>query len=157
MQFEDVKAVLQALTNERVDYVLVGGVAIGLHGFERATNDIDLFVRPTEENLFLLRRALNSVYQDPSIEEITAADLAGDFPTIRYGPPGADFVIDILSRLGDEVQYDDLEFQEIDVDGVAVRVATPRTLYPMKRDTTRPIDRIDAEVLRSSFDVGEEE
>ena len=157
MQFDDVKAVLHALTNERVDYVLVGGVAIGLHGFERATNDIDLFVRPTEENLFLLRRALHSVYQDPSIEEITAADLAGDFPTIRYGPPGADFVIDILSRLGDEVQYDDLEFQEIDVDGVAVRVATPRTLYRMKRNTIRPIDRIDAEVLRSSFDVGEEE
>ncbi len=157
MQFESVKAVLHALAAEGVEYVLVGGVAIGLHGFERATNDIDLFIRPTEENVFRLRRALDSVFHDNSIEEITAADLSGDFPTIRYGPPDADFVIDILSRLGQEVQYDDLDFQEIDVDGVGVRVATPRTLYRMKRGTLRPIDRIDAEVLRSSFDLGDEE
>jgi hypothetical protein len=157
VQFDDVKAVLHALGAEKVEYVLVGGVAVGLHGFERATNDIDLFVQSTEENVSLLRRALDSVFHDPSIAEITAADLSGEFPTIRYGPPGADFVIDILSRLGDAIQYDDLEFQEIDVDGVAVRVATPRTLYRMKRNTIRPIDRIDAEVLRSSFDFGEDE
>lgn len=39
-----------------MEYVLVGGVAVGLHGFERATNDIDLFVRPTAENVANLRR-----------------------------------------------------------------------------------------------------
>ena len=35
--------------------------------------------------------------------------------------------------------------------GVPVRVATPRMLYRMKRDTVRPQDRLDAEQLRREF------
>ena len=156
MQFDDVMSVLIALSEERVEYVLVGGVAVGLHGFERATNDIDLFVRATDENVERLRRALRSLFDDPSIEEITAADLAGDYPTIRYGPPRGDFVIDILGRLGSEVGYDDLEFSVVEIEGTPVRLATPRTLYRMKRNTIRPIDRIDSEVLRERFHLDEE-
>lgn len=156
MRFDDVLAVLRALGEESVEYVLVGGVAIGLHGFERATSDIDLFVRPTEENVRRLRAALTRVFDDPSIEEITAEDLAGEFPTIRYGPPDADYLIDILGRLGTEVAFDDLEYEPIEVAGTTVNLATPRTLYRMKRDTVRPIDRIDAEVLKQAFDLEED-
>lgn len=151
MQFDDVLAILGALEVENVEYILVGGVAVGLHGFERATNDIDLFVRPTEDNVRRLRAALRRVFDDPSIEEITGADLAGDYPTIRYGPPDADFFVDILGRLGTEISFDDLQAQDVDVGGVRVRLATPATLYRMKRDTVRPIDRIDAEVLKNAF------
>jgi hypothetical protein len=156
VQIDDVISVLKALDAQRVEYVLIGGVAIGLHGFERATNDIDLFVRPVERNVASLRQALHSVFDDPSIEEITATDLAGEYPTIRYGPPNGDFFIDILGRLGTEVSFDDLEFDVVDVAGAKVRLATPRTLYRMKRDTVRPIDRIDAEVLRRAFGFDEE-
>lgn len=156
MRFDDVLAVLKALREERVEYVLVGGVAIGLHGFERATSDIDLFVRPTEENVGRLRAALTRVFDDPSIEEITAEDLAGEFPTIRYGPPDADYLIDILGRLGTEVAFDDLEYEPIEVAGTTVNLATPRTVYRMKRDTAGAIDRIDAEVLKQAFDLEED-
>ena len=149
-------AVLAALEREQVEYVLVGGIAVGLHGFERATNDIDLFVRPTDDNVKRLRAALHTVFDDDSIDEITAADLAGEYPTIRYGPPQGDFFIDILGRLGTEVAFDDLSYQPIDIAGVTVRLATPRTLYRMKRRTVRPIDRIDAEVLREAFHLEEE-
>jgi hypothetical protein len=144
-------AVLAALREENVEYVLVGGVAVGLHGFERATSDIDLFVRPTAENVGRLRAALKQLFDDPSIDEITAEDLAGEYPTIRYGPPDADYLIDILGRLGTEVAFDDLEYEPLDVAGTTVNLATPRTLYRMKRDTVRPIDRIDAEVLKQAF------
>jgi hypothetical protein len=144
-------AVLAALREENVEYVLVGGVAVGLHGFERATSDIDLFVRPTEENVGRLRAALKRVFDDPSIDEITAEDLAGDYPTIRYGPPEADYLIDILGRLGTEIVFDDLQYEPLAVGGTIVNLATPRTLYRMKRDTVRPIDRIDAEVLKDAF------
>lgn len=150
MQFDDVLAVLRALNEESVEYVLVGGVAVGLHGFERATNDIDLFVRPTEGNVGRLRAALQRVFDDPSIDEITAADLAGDYPTIRYGPPEGDYFVDILGRLGTEIAFDDLKSQGLDVAGVPVRLATPETLYRMKRD------RIDAEVLKEAFDLKDE-
>ena len=128
-----------------------GGVAVGLHGFERATNDIDLFVRATPQNVGRLRAALRSVFDDSAIDEITAEDLAGEYPTIRYGPPEADYFIDILGRWETEIGFDDLEFESLDVSGVNVRLATPRTLYRMKRDTVRPIDRVDAAVLKEAF------
>ncbi|HVT03718.1 MAG TPA: nucleotidyl transferase AbiEii/AbiGii toxin family protein [Thermoanaerobaculia bacterium] len=151
MTFDDVAAVLAALEREAVEYVLVGGVAVGLHGIERATNDIDLFIRSDESNVERLKTALRSVFDDPSIGEISAADLQGEYPTIRYGPPEGDFVIDILSRLGTTIRYEDLEAQVMEIEGVKVRVATPRTLYRMKRDTVRSIDRIDAANLREKF------
>ena len=121
-------AVLAALEREQVEYVLVGGVAVGLHGFERATNDIDLFVRPTEENVRRLRAALHSVFEDASIDEITAYDLAGDYPTIRYGPPAADYVIDILGRLGTEIAFDDLAYEPLRTGDVTIRLALPRCI-----------------------------
>jgi len=37
-----------------------------------------------------------------------------------------------------------------------VRVATPRMLYRMKRDTVRPQDKIDASVLRERFHLEDE-
>ena len=157
MQFDDVVAVLKALEREAVEYVLVGGVAVGLHGFERATNDIDLFVRPSADNIDRLCRALKSVFDDESIDEITSEDLAGEYPTIRYGPPEADYFIDILGRLGTAIVFDDLEWSTVDVEGARVRLATPRTLFRMKRDTVRPIDKFDAEVLRDAFDLKDEE
>ena len=42
------------------------------------------------------------------------------------------------------------------VEGVSVRVATPRTLHRMKRDTVRPQDRLDADVLRARFGLEKE-
>jgi hypothetical protein len=96
MDFERFLAVLRALEREGVDYA----TALGLHGIVRATEDIDLFVRPQADNVERLRRALRSVWDDPDVEQITAEDLAGQYPTIRYGPPGEAFVIDLLSRLG---------------------------------------------------------
>jgi len=58
--------VLAALEQHDVDYVLVGGLALGVHGLVRATRDIDVFVRPTSENVERLRAALRSVFDDPS-------------------------------------------------------------------------------------------
>ena len=53
-------------------------------------------------------------------------------------------------------QFEDLESEEFVVEGVRARVATPRTLYRMKKDTVRPQDRLDAQALRERFDLPEE-
>jgi hypothetical protein len=156
MDFDKFLLLARALEVHRVEYVLVGGVALGVHGLLRATEDIDLFVRPTPENVSRLLAALHSVWDDPEIDQITAADLGGDYPTVRYGPPGEEFVVDFLSRLGSAFSYEDLEFETLLFDGVPVRVATPRTLYRMKRDTLRPVDQMDAAALREKFDLGDD-
>jgi len=151
MDFDDLLRLLRSLHEHGVEYVLVGGVAMNLHGVVRATEDVDLFVRPTEENVSRLRAALSSLWEDDEIQDIRAQDLADRYPTIRYGPPGTAYAIDLLARLGTAVRYEDLQWEAIDVDGVPVRLATPETLYRMKRDTLRPIDRADAETLRELF------
>ena len=156
MQFERFLSLLRALERERVDYVLVGGVALNLHGIARATEDVDLFIRPERENIQQLVKALRSIWDDPDIGQITFEDLSGDYPTIRYGPPGEDFVLDLMSRLGDTFHFGDIEAEGMRVEDAEVRIATPRMLYRMKKDTVRPIDRADAAALRDKFELREE-
>jgi hypothetical protein len=155
MDFERFLDLLKALKREGVDYVLVGGVAVNLHGIVRATEDVDLFIRPSEDNVERLKRALRSLWDDPEIAQISARDFAGEFPTIRYGPPDDPIVIDLISALGSAFTFEDLDAQTVMVEGVPVRVATPATLYRMKRDTVRPIDRADAVALREKFRLGD--
>ena len=70
-QFRDFIAVLNAFDRHKVDYILIGGVAVILHGMERLTRDVDIFVKMDAENIDTLRKALHSIFDDTSIEEIT--------------------------------------------------------------------------------------
>jgi hypothetical protein len=156
MEFDKLLALLDAFEKERVEYVLVGGAAVNLHGIIRATEDMDFFVRPDPENVERLKRALRTVWNDPEIDQISAGDLAGQYPTIRYGPPDEDFVVDILSRLGEAFSFADIAWNPVVIEGVTVRLATPSALYRMKKDTIRPIDRADAATLKDKFGLNEE-
>lgn len=139
-----------------VDYVVVGGVALNLHGLIRATEDLDVFVRPVPDNIARLREALRRVWDDPSIDEITAEDLCGDYPAVRYGPPEGTLYLDILTRMGEATRFEDIEIEEKEIAGQLVRVASPRSLVRMKRDTVRPIDLADARALRAAFALEED-
>jgi hypothetical protein len=150
--------ILAALNREGVRYVLIGSMAMAAQGLIRATRDIDFFVSPDPDNVERLRRALKSVFDgDVNIDQITAADLGGDYPAIEYTPPHGFYSIDILARLGEAFRFEDLEWEELRVDGIPVRVATPRMLYRMKKDTLRPLDKLDAEALRERFGIREDE
>jgi hypothetical protein len=156
MEFEQTKRILAAFDRHGVNYVLVGGMAMAAQGLVRATRDIDMVVSVEAKNIDRLKAALRELFNDPEIDSIRADELAGDYPAIRYVPPTGDFWIDILARLGEAFQFADLESEELVVEGVRVRVATPRTLYRMKKDTVRPQDRLDAQALRERFDLLEE-
>ena len=153
MDTDRVFAVFRALLAEEVRFKIVGGVALNLVGLPRATQDLDLFVDPQADNIARLRAALHRVYVDPSIDEITAEDLAGEYPAIQYIPPSGAFHIDLLARLGEAFGYDDIEVELREVEGLFLPVATPRMLRRMKRDTVRPQDRADAERLRRHFQL----
>lgn len=157
MRFEEAIGILRAFEREGVRSVLIGSMAMAAQGIIRATQDVDFFVAPDPDNVQRIKRALRSVFDDPSIDEIGEGDLDGDYPVIRYGPPEGDFVVDLVARIGDVFTFDDIESEELRVEGVAVRVATPGMLYRMKRDTVRPQDRVDAENLRERFGLSEDE
>lgn len=157
MDFEEAKQVLAAFERAQVRYVLVGSMAMAVQGLVRATRDMDFFVSPEPDNIERLKTALKSVFADPSIDEISASELAGDYPAIQYVPPDGDFSLDILTRLGDAFRFETVESEELVVDGIRVWVATPRMLYRMKRDTVRPQDRVDATALRQRFNLEDTE
>lgn len=153
LEFDKLVALSAAFNREGVDYMLVGGGAVNLHGIGRYTEDLDFFIRPTVENVERVKRALRSVWNDPTIDEIDAEDISQNYPTVRYGPPDVEYYVDLMSGVGEMFRYDDLQAEIHDVEGVPVRVATPLTLYRMKHDTVRPKDRIDADLLRRKFDL----
>lgn len=153
MTFAEALRLLEALERHGVAYVLVGSMAMAAQGVVRATRDIDLFVNPEESNVARLKAALTEVFADPSIEDISASDLAGDYPAVQYVPPAADYWIDVIARLGDAFRFDDVESETLRIGSVTVRVATPSMLYRMKKDTVRPQDRADAQVLKERFNL----
>ncbi len=156
MDYEATKRVLAALEREGVRYVIVGAAALNLHGLARFTEDLDLFVAPDRDNIQRLKRALRSVFDDPHIDEISADELLGEYPAVQYIPPDGTFHIDILTRLGEAFRFDDLQIVRLPFEDLTVSVASPATLYRMKRDTVRLKDKADAELLRQRFKLDEE-
>lgn len=154
MDRDELLRLLRAFETEGLEYVLIGAVAMGLHGIIRATEDVDLFVRATPDNLARVRNALRTVYpDDSSIDDIRDADLLGDYPSVRYYPPTGELYVDIMTRLGDTASYDTVEAEIKDVDGIRVRVATPAALYRLKKATVRPLDHRDAAVIAERFNL----
>ena len=153
MSEEVLAPLFRALHEHEVEYVLVGAMAINLLGLARATVDADFLVRPTPDNVERLRRAVRTVWDDPELDTLSAEDLGGEYSVVRYGlPEGSEIdYVDFIGRLGDAVRFEDLQMQIVDVAGIPVRIATPGTLFRMKRDTLRPQDRLDAARLRERF------
>lgn len=149
--------VLGAFEQEGLEYVLIGAAAMGFHGLVRATEDLDIFIRATPENVERLKRAFRATYDnDPNVDQIVASDLLGDYPAVRYYPPSGDLYFDVITRLGEAAVFETVASETKSVEGIRVPVATPAALYLLKKNTVRPLDRQDAEALRRQFDLGEE-
>jgi len=151
-QFKEFLEVFKALGQQKVDYVLIGGVAVILHGMERLTRDIDIIVKMSPENIHKLRTALQMVFEDDAIEEITLPELY-KFPVIRYGTPN-EFYIDIMARVGELANFEDLEYTTIEYQGVKINIAKPESLLKLKKDSIRDKDRIDAIFLKKLIEAG---
>jgi hypothetical protein len=150
---EEARDVLAALEREGVESVIIGSMAMAAQGLPRATHDLDLFVSPRAENIEALKRALRAFFDDPTVEQIDAAEMAGPYPAVEYTPPHGQYSLDLLTRLGEAFSWEDIaaESEELRLGDLVVRVATPRLLYRMKHDTVRPQDRLDADRIREAF------
>ncbi len=56
----DIESLLRSLNDHSVEYVLIGATAFPVHGYARATLDVDIFIRATPENAQRTRRALTA-------------------------------------------------------------------------------------------------
>ena len=156
MDRDEVLQVFRAFEAQGLEYVLIGAAAMGFHGVVRATEDLDFFIRPTAENVERLKRAFRQVYSDdPNIDDISAHDLLGEYPAVRYYPPSGDLYFDVMTRLGQAASFENVESMVMEVEGIRVSIATPKALFRLKKGTVRPLDRQDAEALRQRFDLEE--
>jgi len=69
----DTESLLKSLKEHRVDFVIIGATAFPVHGYARATLDIDIFIRPTETNAEKAWQALKAFGYD--VSDIKKEDL----------------------------------------------------------------------------------
>ena len=143
-ELEDLLALCQALNAEGVRYALIGGFAVILHGFVRATKDIDLLVDASAENIQRLKRAM-AVLPDNAVALI-ADDEVEKYQVVRIAD---EIVVDLLKNACG-VDYSRAADGGIEikvVESVAIPVATKELLIETKQ-TVRPSDAADVHFLR---------
>jgi predicted nucleotidyltransferase len=140
--------IIESLNKQGVEYILIGGLAVIYHGMPRLTQDIDLFIEMNETNVDNLRKALNNIYNDSFIDEITYEEL-NKYSVIRYGTPDK-FYIDIIYKLG-ENSYENLDFENKEINTINVKLASEETLIKLKSNTLRPKDEMDILYLKESI------
>ncbi|WP_297830055.1 nucleotidyl transferase AbiEii/AbiGii toxin family protein [Thermomonas sp.] len=149
---------LRRLLDAEVDFVLVGGLAVALHGYQRVTLDIDLVLAMTPENL---RRFIEIAKSDGlrpvipvPIESLADPELIDRWHRekgmLAFALRGEDLskcVIDVLVR--SPVPYDQMKRDavQVPVGPLTVPVASIDHLIAMKTGTGRGKDRIDIEEL----------
>ena len=140
----DFKEFLRLLNANRVDYLLVGGYAVGLHGYPRATVDLDVWVRPTPVNAESVLQSLREFgFDAPVLESRLFIDPRS---IVRFGVPP--FRIEVMTSI-DGVEFDACRARavEFDVEGVPVPVISLADLKINKRAAGRHQDLADLENL----------
>jgi len=143
-ELEDLLTLCKALNAEGVRYVLIGGFAVILHGFVRATKDIDLLIDPSSENVQRLKRAM-AVLPDNAIALI-ADDEVERYQVVRIAD---EIVVDLL-KAACGVDYARAAEGGIEiktVDGVPIAIGRKELLIETKQ-TVRPSDAADVQFLR---------
>lgn len=135
---------LRAFAANGVDYAVVGGVAVNANGYQRATIDLDVFIRPTERNAEAAFQALLAI--GVPLDGLVAGDLLDDEQNLRFGPP--EDHVDILSSIGD-MPFDQVwrNRMEQEIEGLTIAFISKADLIENKRQVGRSIDLADAETL----------
>lgn len=111
---------LDRFGKEGVEYVLVGGQAVRLNGFLRATEDIDVLLRPTRDNGERVIRALGFLPSSSELEPGWFDPAEGEPENIRVADQ---LIVDLLFNANGET-WESVQpwVRRITVDGVPVQV-----------------------------------
>lgn len=99
---QDFKEFVGLLNKHKVEYLIVGGYAVGIHGYPRYTGDLDVWISPTVGNAQKIVRVLND-FGFASFG-LTEADFIKSGNVIQMGNPP--FRIDVLTTI-DGVRFED--------------------------------------------------
>jgi len=149
---QDLKHLIASLEQNHVDYLLVGGYALFVHGYHRATTDIDVLVPATIDSGTKVKAALMA------LPDQVAKDLEPEWFAQGENIRVADaFLVDILLNASGET-YDTLKQYAITVDleGIPVRTVSIEGLLRTKQ-TVRDKDVSDRQILERALEILQQE
>ena len=149
--WDDVKAIARYLEEAGVEYALVGGYALGAHGFNRFTEDVDVLVDPSAENSRRWIAALSRLPDAAAAELASEEDVFADDK--RYAIRINDeFTVDVMPSIAGRT-WDEMKSHVVTltIDDVPVRVLDLPGLLKTKQGV-RPKDRMDAAVISEAIE-----
>lgn len=169
MKLGSVEAIVGALEEEGVRFIVAGGLAVNVHGFARFTKALDLVIELLPENVHAAYRALSGIGFRPVVP-VSAADLSD--PELRermirekgmqvlqfYSDQHRETPVDtfVRSPFDFDEEYDRALVRTLPGAG-AVRFVALDTLIRMKEAAGRPQDLADLSQLRLLAELGDDE
>lgn len=156
--------IFQALNTHDVRYVLVGGMAVNLHGFDRATGDIDVVISlgtGEVQKFIACIQELGFVPRVPvRLEEFADPEKRAEWCTQKhmqvfsvYNPKNPMELLDVLME--SPVNFDLLYRDHVPMEsqGIAIPVASIPHLIQMKEASGRERDRMDIRALQAILEI----
>ncbi|HEX5338322.1 MAG TPA: hypothetical protein VFW53_07790 [Gallionella sp.] len=148
-----------ALARHKVDYLLIGGLAVSLHGVERATMDVDITVAMNPDNLSSLIETAKELKLSPvlpvPLESLRDLELLRQWHAERHLEAFALRTSDLVGVTVDVLLFPPVEFTGMasraavfNVANTAIQVASIDDLIALKQAVGRPIDIADVEHLQ---------
>ncbi len=141
---KDLREFVECLNSNKVEYLIVGALAVSWHGFSRYSADIDFFLRSTQSNAEHVLQAIRQ-FGFGSLD-ISVDDFVTPGRVIQLGhEPNR---IDLLTSISG-VDFEDAWSTRVagQIDGLAVNFIGRDALLRNKASTGRAKDRIDLEEL----------
>jgi len=122
--------VCKLLNKYCVRYVVIGGCAIFMHGYERTTRDIDLLVDVSDKNIKKLKKALKKILPE-ACKELKVDDVRKNI-VVRM--VGKDLIIDLIGKVG-SIVYNDVETDLLiqKVKRIKIPIAGLETMLKLKQ------------------------
>ena len=141
---KDFKDFLQLLNAHEAEYLLIGGYAVGYHGYPRATADMDIWINPIVQNIKKIIDVLIEFGFSP--QDLTADIFLQKDKIVRLGQPP--LRIEILTSISG-VEFSDCYKDKIDdeIDGVKIKIINLKNLKLNKKAANRFKDLDDLEKL----------
>ena len=139
----DKESLLRSLNEHDVEYVIIGAVAFPVHGYARATLDIDIFIRPDRANATRALRALKAFGYD--VADLDVDDIMTKKVLIRQ------YVVELdIHPFVAGIRFEQVWANRVEstYDSVPVAYASLDDLIAMKKAAGRPKDLEDLKALR---------
>ncbi|NBR71847.1 MAG: hypothetical protein EBT75_07130 [Proteobacteria bacterium] len=159
MEVRSVEAVVRALNEAKVRYLIVGGVAVNVHGYVRLTMDLDLVIQLKPENIVAAWEAMEKIGYRARIP-VSGKDFADEKKRELWRREKGMLVLQFWSDEHRRTQVDVFIREPFDFDrehatapdhaivpGVVAKIVGWDTLLQMKREAGRPKDLLDLEML----------